>query len=393
MNYTRRNVIKTVSALAGASLLPLTGVAKTSNEHVPDLRSPMSNTHSGGLDELLNLFDFEKKAEELMTKMVWEFVASGAADEITLKWNREAFDKIKIQTHVLNDVSKIDTKMSLLGQQLSYPILIAPSSNHKIMHPEGEVATARGANLGFATYVVSSSTTTPIEEIAKVATQPLWFQLYVGGDKTFVKDLVQKVESHGVKALCLTVDLPVSGVRNRQDRAKFQLPAGLENPYRSNTEKALSYRKSVTWKDIGWLKSITKMPVLLKGILNPADAEKAVQSGASGIIVSNHGGRNLDTVPPTIEVLPYITKQVKKRIPVLMDGGIRRGTDVVKAIASGADAVLVGRPICYGLACSGAEGVAKVLGILKRELEIAMALLGITSIAGINKSLIWKGTD
>ena len=390
MNYTRRNVIKTVSALAGATLLPLTGVAETSDENVPDLRSPMSNTHSGGLDELLNLFDFEKKAEELMTKMVWEFVASGAADEITLKWNREAFDKIKIQTHVLNDVSKIDTKMSLFGQQLSYPILIAPSSNHKIMHPEGEVATARGANLGFATYVVSSSTTTPIEEIAKVATQPLWFQLYVGGDKTFVKDLVQKVESHGVKALCLTVDLPVSGVRNRQDRAKFQLPAGLENPYRSNTEKALSYRKSVTWKDIGWLKSITKMPVLLKGILNPADAEKAVQSGASGIIVSNHGGRNLDTVPPTIEVLPYITKQVKKRIPVLMDGGIRRGTDVVKAIASGADAVLVGRPICYGLACGGAEGVAKVLGILKRELEIAMALLGITSIAGINQSVIWK---
>lgn len=390
MNYTRRNVIKTVSALAGATLLPLTGVAQTSDEHVPDLRSSMPNTHSGGLDELLNLFDFEKKAEELMTKMVWEFVASGAADEITLKWNREAFDKIKIQTHVLNDVSKIDTKMSLFGQQLSYPILIAPSSNHKIMHPEGEVATARGANLGFATYVVSSSTTTPIEEIAKVATQPLWFQLYVGGDKTFVKDLVQKVESHGVKALCLTVDLPVSGVRNRQDRAKFQLPAGLENPYRSNTEKALSYRKSVTWKDIGWLKSITKMPVLLKGILNPADAEKAVQSGASGIIVSNHGGRNLDTVPPTIEVLPYITKQVKKRIPVLMDGGIRRGTDVVKAIASGADAVLVGRPICYGLACGGAEGVAKVLGILKKELEIAMALLGITSIAGINQSVIWK---
>ena len=390
MNYTRRNVIKTVSALAGATLLPLTGVAETSDENVPDLRSPMSNTHSGGLDELLNLFDFEKKAEELMTKMVWEFVASGAADEITLKWNREAFDKIKIQTHVLNDVSEIDTKMSLFGQQLSYPILIAPSSNHKIMHPEGEVATARGANLGFATYVVSSSTTTPIEEIAKVATQPLWFQLYVGGDKTFVKDLVQKVESYGVKALCLTVDLPVSGVRNRQDRAKFQLPAGLENPYRSNTEKALSYRKSVTWKDIGWLKSITKMPVLLKGILNPADAEKAVQSGASGIIVSNHGGRNLDTIPPTIEVLPYITKQVKKRIPVLMDGGIRRGTDVVKAIASGADAVLVGRPICYGLACGGAEGVAKVLGILKKELEIAMALLGITSIAGINQSVIWK---
>ena len=390
MNYTRRNILKTIGAMAGASLLPFTGEGNPAGNHGPGPHHPILNTDPTDLDDLINLFDFEIKAEKLMTKMTYEFVASGVADEITLRWNREVFNKIKIQTNVLNNVSKIDTKVSLFGQETAYPILIAPSSNHKIMHPEGEVATARGAGLALATYVVSSSTTTPIEEIAKAADQPLWFQLYIGGDKIFVKDLVQKVEANGVKALCLTVDLPVSGVRNRQDRAKFQLPAGVENPYRIGTEKALSYRKSVTWKDIEWLKSITKMPILLKGILNPKDAEQSIKSGASGIIVSNHGGRSLDTVPATIEVLPYITRQVKKRIPVLMDGGIRRGTDVVKAIALGADAVLIGRPICYGLACGGAEGVAKVLKILKEELQLAMALIGVTSIAGINQSCIWN---
>ena len=393
MEYTRRNILKTISGIAGVSLLPLSGQTQSIGNDTSNRLNQILTTDPEDLDDLINLFDFELKAEKLMSKMAWEFVVSGVADEITVKWNREAFDKIKIQTNVLKDVSKVDTKVSIFEQEIAYPILIAPTSNHKIIHPDGEIATARRAGLAFATFVVSSSTTTTIEEIARVATQPLWFQLYFGGDKTFVKDLVQKVEEHGVKALCLTVDLPVRGVRNREERVKFQLPPGMENPYRSGTEKALSYRKSVTWKDIEWLKSISKMPILLKGILNPNDAEQAIKSGAAGIIVSNHGGRSLDSVPATIEALPYITRQVKKRIPVLMDGGIRRGTDIVKAIAFGADAVLVGRPVCFGLACGGAQGVAKVLKILKEELQIAMALIGVTSIAGINKSLIWKGTD
>jgi len=394
MKYTRRNILQTITAITGAAILPLESEAKRGPvKHLKNATFlPEGNPED--LDELINLFDFKKKAEGVMSKMAYEYVASGAADENTLKWNREALDKIKMQTHVLNDVSKIDTKVSILGQELAYPILIAPSAFHKIMHPEGEIATARGAGLASTTYVVSSFTTTPIEEIAKVATQPLWFQLYLGHDKTFVKDLIQKVEAQGVKALCVTVDTPVTGARNRQQRVKFKLPPELNAPYMVDT--SISRRQGqplqvpVTWKDIEWLKSFTKIPILLKGILNPDDAEQAVKAGVSGIIVSNHGARNLDTVPATIEVLPYITQKVNQRIPVLVDGGVRRGTDIVKAIALGANGVLIGRPICYGLACGGAEGVAKVLEILQKELQMAMALAGTASIARIDQSFIWK---
>ena len=388
MRYTRRNILQTMGALAGASVFPLSVDGKHSDKNeVKD--SP------DDLKEILNLFDFEKMAEGVMSKMAYEFVASGAADEFTVKWNREALDKIKIQTQVLNDVTKLDTKVSLFGMELPYPILIAPTAFHKLMHPEGEIATARGAGAASAIYVVSSFTTTPIEEIAKVATQPLWFQLYVVDDRTFVKDLVQKVEAQGCRALCVTVDTPVSGSRDRQQRAKFKLPDDLKPPYMIDTSfaskgQALTFKRPLTWKDIEWLRSVTKLPVLLKGILNPEDAEKAIKVGASGIIVSNHSGRNLDTVPATIEVLPHIVKKVNKRIPVLMDGGIRRGTDVLKAIALGANAVLVGKPICFGLACGGSDGVTKVLTILRKEFEFAMALSGRSSIASIDSSLIWN---
>ena len=382
-------MLQAMAAMTGTSILSLDSEAK---HGLIKKEAFVANNNPVDLDDLINLFDFEQRAEGIMSKMAYEYVASGAADENTLKWNREALDKIKMQTHVLNDVSKIDTKVSIFGQELAYPILIAPSAFHKIMHPEGEKATARGAGLASTTYVVSSFTTTPIEEIARVATQPLWFQLYLVHDRTFVKDLVQKVESEGIKALCVTVDTPVAGARNRQERVKFKLPAELNAPYMVNTSAipGQPLQLSVTWKDIEWLRSISKIPILLKGILNPDDAGQAVKAGVSGIIVSNHGARNLDTVPATIEVLPYITRRVNKKIPVLMDGGIRRGTDVVKAIALGANAVLVGRPICYGLACGGAEGVAKVLGILQKELQLAMALTGSASIATIDHSFIWK---
>ena len=374
-----------MGALAATSMLPL-----AANGNPVEMGEPAAD-----LQDILNLFDFEKAAEGSMSKMAYEFVASGAADEFTVKWNREALDKLKIQTQVLNDVSTLDTRVSLLGLELPYPIIIAPTAFHKLMHPEGELATARGAGAASALYCVSSFTTTPIEEIAKVATQPLWFQLYVVDDRTFVRDLVQKVEAQGCRALCVTVDTPVSGVRNRQQKAKFKLPDDLKPPYMIDTAfatkgQALSFKRPLTWKEIEWLESITKLPVLLKGILNPDDAERAIQHGASGIIVSNHSGRNLDTVPATIEVLPHIAQKVNKRIPVLMDGGIRRGTDVLKAIALGANAVLVGKPICFGLACGGADGVAKVMTILRKEFEFAMALSGRPSLAHIDSSLIWK---
>lgn len=382
MDYLRRTLLKSISALAGSSILPLEGQSQPEIDTAESLINAPDD-----LSEMINLFDFEKGAEGKMTKMAYEYVASGAADEFTVRWNRQALDGIKLNPTVLKDVSKLDTRISLFGQELPYPILIAPTAFHRLMHAEGELATARGAGAASATYVVSSFTTTPLEEIAKVATQPLWFQLYVRDDREFTKDLVQKVQSLGCRALCITVDTPVAGVRNRQQRVNFQLPADMNSPYMLGWG---AQRKPVTWADIEWLKSFSKIPVLLKGILNPDDAEYAVQAGVSGIIVSNHSGRNLDTVPATIEVLPAIAERVNKRIPILMDGGIRRGTDVLKAIALGANAVLVGKPICFALAYGGEEGVTKAMNILRTELELAMALTGRATIASIDRSVIWK---
>lgn len=336
---------------------------------------------------IVNIYDFEKLAASKMTHMAYEYVASGAADELAVRWNRQAFDSIKLNPTILTDVSQLDTGISLLGLNLPYPILIAPTAYHKIMHPEGELATARGAGAAEALYVVSSFTTTPLEKIAKEATQPLWFQIYVRDDRDFTKSLIQQAEALGFRALCVTVDTPAAGVRNRQDKANFALPEGINTPHMPG---GLAEKKPFIWKDIEWIKSFTKMPVLLKGILNPDDAEKAIEAGVAGIIVSNHGGRNLDTVPATIEALPRIAAKINKRVPILMDGGIRRGTDVLKAIALGANAVLVGKPICFGLACGGAEGVTKVLEILQNEFELAMMLTGKASIAEINSSVIWK---
>jgi 4-hydroxymandelate oxidase len=382
MEPTRRDLLKTISALAGGAILPFAAQGQAGI----DLLN-LQNGDPEDLSEFINLFDFEKKAEAKMTRMAYEYVASGAADEFTVRWNRQALDTIKLNPTVLTDITKLDTSVSLFGQKLAYPILVAPTAFHKIMHTEGELATARGAGAASATYVVSSFTTTPIEQLAKVATGPLWFQLYVRDDRNFTKDLVQKVEANGCRALCITVDTPVAGARNRQDRVNFRLPDDVHAPYMVSPGPQ---KLPLTWKEIEWLISFAKIPVLVKGILNPDDAEKAIQSGVSGIIVSNHSGRNLDTVPATIEALPRIVARINKRVPVLMDGGIRRGTDVLKALAMGANAVLVGKPICFGLACGGAEGVSKVLNILRKEFELAMALTGRATIADIDASVIWK---
>lgn len=382
MKPTRRTLLQSKTALTGSALLATEGQAASDGHTDGSLYSDPVD-----LSDVVNLFDFEKMAESKMSKMAYEYVASGAADEFTVRWNRQALDTIRLNPTVLTDVTKLDTSTTLFGHRLPYPILVAPTAYHRIMHPEGELATARGAGAASTIYVVSFFTTTPIEEIAKVATQPLWFQLYVRDDRAFTKDVVQWAEAQGCQALCVTVDTPVLGARNRQERVKFNIPDGITVP---NAVSLEPQKLPLTWKDIDWLRSFAKVPVLLKGILNPNDAEKAVQAGVSGIIVSNHSGRNLDTVPATIDALPRIAEQVNKRVPLLMDGGIRRGTDVLKAIALGADAVLVGKPICFGLACGGADGVTKVLSILKNEFDMAMALTGRSSLASLDPSVLWK---
>jgi 4-hydroxymandelate oxidase len=319
--------------------------------------------------------------------MLYEFVASGAADELTLRWNRESYDKIRLRPRVLIDVSKLDTRVNLFGQELPFPILLAPTAYHRLYHAEGELATARGAGAANATYVVSSYTTTPIEEIAKSATKPLWFQLYIQPDRGFTKDVVQRAEAAGCRALCVTVDLPVVGIRNRTQRVGFKLPPGIKAPYLMSSKTLTGV--PITWKDIEWIRSFAKIPVLLKGILNSDDAEIGIKSGASGILVSNHGARDLDTTPATIDALPHVVEKVAGRVPVLVDGGIRRGTDVLKALALGANAVLIGRPYCFGLGVAGAEGVSQVVNILRSEFETAMALTGRPTIKSIDRSVLW----
>jgi len=351
------------------------------------------------LDELVSLLDFEAAAQRRISHMVWEYY-SGVADEITLRWNREAYDRLRLRPRVLVDVSKIDTGTRLFGQELAHPILLAPAADHRMIHPDGEAATARGAGSTNTIFVLSSFTNTCVEDVARDASAPLWFQLYVQRDREFTRDIVQRAAAAGCRALCVTVDTPTFGARNRQARAKYELAPGLTRPHlprpgnRSSAAGSQVFpdwtEPALTWRDIGWLRSIVKIPVLLKGVLNPDDAERAVQEGVAGIIVSNHGARNLDTVPATADALPCVTEKVAGRIPVLVDGGIRRGTDVVKALALGASAVLIARPYLYGLAVAGERGVQRVVEILRNELEMAMGLLGRPTIKGIDGSVLWR---
>jgi 4-hydroxymandelate oxidase len=359
--------------------------------------------------ELACLSDFEEMAKTKIPHMAWEFFNGAVADEITMRWNKEAYQKIRLKPRILVDVSKLDTRVTLFGQEHPFPILLAPTAYHKLAHPEGELATARGAGAANATLIVSTVATTSIEDIAGVAKSPLWFQLYTQADKGFTKSLVERAEATGCRAICLTVDTPISGARNREQRAGFKLAPNMERPnlrgLKINGEDAATSAEGhnpsgggifsavlnprMTWKDVEWLQSFMKVPLLLKGVLNPDDADHAVKAGVSGIMVSNHGARNLDTVPATVDALPLVVERVAGRVPVIVDGGVRRGTDVLKALALGATAVMIGRPYVYGLGVAGGDGVAAVVNILRKEFEMAMALTGRPTIKSIDRSVLW----
>lgn len=388
---SRRSLLQSVATATAATLVPDVFAPKGA-------LSQSIAARACGVEprDLLSLPEFEEHARRCMTSMTYEFVASGAADENTLRWNRDAYDRIRLRPRVLQDIASVDTTISLLGRTLEFPILLAPTAYQRAIHPEGEIATAKGAGAAGATWVVSTATTTTLEEIARAATAPLWFQLYVQPDRAITKDLVQRAESVGCQALCLTVDTPVQGARNRQARARFALPAGVTAPYMTQLgvgERAITDARRgvvVTWKDVEWLQSVARVPLLLKGILTAEDADRGVAAGVSGIIVSNHGARNLDSLPATIDALPEVAERIGGRIPVLVDGGIRRGTDVLKAVALGAAAVLIGRPYCYGLAVGGAVGVQRVIDILRTELQMAMQLMGRRSLKEIDRSALWS---
>lgn len=405
MPITRREALLSAAALAAAGAVP--PASETQASLAPQGKVAGQPSPASDPAEPACLTDFEPLARERMSHMAWEYVNGGVADEITVRWNREALDRIRLQPNILVDVSKLDTRVRIFDQEMPFPIVLAPTSAHRVVHPEGEIATARGAGAAGATMAVSTLATTSIGDVGAAATGPLWFQLYVQNDRAFTHDLVQRAEAAGCRALCLTVDLPVPGARNRETRAKFELPPGTEYPNLKGLK--LSSARShlpgeggvysallspnVTWKEVDWLRSFAKVPLLLKGVLNPGDADLAVKAGVSGLIVSNHGGRNLDTLPATAEALPRVTEKVAGRVPVLMDGGVRRGTDVLKALALGARAVLIGRPYLYGLAVAGADGVSRVVNILRAEFEMAMALTGRATVASIDRSVLWPASS
>lgn len=333
----------------------------------------------------------------------YEYVAGGAGSDLTVADNRAAFNRIRLSPRVCIDVTKIDTGLKLFGRDYEYPILLAPAGYHKLVHPDGELETVAGANLAETTLVAAGFATVTIEQMAAVAKRPLWFQLYVQSDRGFTTELINRAISAGCEAIVITVDVPINGPRDRELRAGFTLPPGVERANLSGLGAAVSagahrpvgrniysatHGADVTWKDIDWLRAKWPVKLLLKGVLHCDDAELAVKVGCDGIIVSNHGGRSLDTVPASIDALPAIAAEVAGRVPVLLDGGVRRGIDVFKALARGASAILIGRPYLYGLAVGGATGVSRVVEILRTEFEMTMGLIGCTSLEQITSRFL-----
>ena len=352
----------------------------------------------------VNLEEFEKVAREKLSREAYDYFAGGANDEITLRANRASYADIVLHYPVLRDVSSRDTSVEVLGERIAFPVMVAPTAFHRLACAEGECATARAAARAGTIMVLSTLATTVIEDVAAAAAGPKWFQLYIYKDRGATADLIRRAESAGCRALVLTVDAQVWGLREADVRNNFKLPDGLTVANLTEHAKdmfpagipgsglaayvAQMLDPALSWRDFGWLREQTKLPILLKGIVRADDAERAVEHGAAGVIVSNHGGRQLDTAPATVEVLPRVVDAVAGKIPVLVDGGIRRGTDVIKALALGAQAALIGRPILWGLAADGENGAFRVLEMLKAEFDLAMALCGARRITEIDKSLL-----
>ena len=353
------------------------------------------------------LADHEALARQHLNDNAWAYFSGGAADEITLRANRTAWDTLVLQPRVLRPLAGGHTRTTLLGRTLEHPILLAPMAFQHLAHPDGEHASAFAAAALGAGLVLSTQASTPLEDVAQrfladPAHGPLWFQLYLQHDRGFTRELVQRAEAAGYEALVLTVDAPTHGARDRERRALFHLPAGISAVNLAGLalppsaplqpgESALFDRllhHTPTWDDVQWLQSTTRLPVLLKGVLHPDDARQAAALGVAALVVSNHGGRTLDTAPATAHALAHIADAVQGALPLLVDGGIRRGTDVLKALALGASAVLIGRPALWGLAHAGAMGVAHVLRLLRDELEIAMALTGCATLAQATPALL-----
>ncbi len=340
----------------------------------------------------LRLDEYEDLARRHLTADVFDYYAGGACDELTLRDNREAFERLRLVGRLLRDVSVRSLATTVLGTEISMPVMIAPVALQRLAFDDGELATARAAAKAATLMILSTLSSVSIEDVAASTRAPLWFQLYIYKDKGLTRELVRRAEEAGCRALVLTVDAQVCGKREREMRHRFQLPRGITMANlegaghgtlpNENSGSGLAahvnslFDPALDWNDVAWLIGQTRLPIVLKGVLHPDDARLAVAHGASALFVSNHGGRQLDTAPATLDVLESVVEAVDGRAEVYLDGGVRRGTDVVKALALGARAVAVGRPVVWGLAAAGARGVGGVLEILREELDVALALCG-----------------
>jgi 4-hydroxymandelate oxidase len=356
------------------------------------------------MTEPVSLLEYEARAREVLPRAAFDYFASGAGCEVTVRENRSAFDALRLRPRVLVPVGTRDQSITLFGRRLPSPVVVAPMAFQKLAHPDGELATARACATAGAVLVASTVATVGLEEIAAASPTPKWFQLYVFKDRGVTRSLVERAEAAGYEAIQVTADVPVMGRREADVRNCFSLPEGLTV---KNLEAAghgclasdgvesgpalytrYLFDADLSWRDIEWLRSITKLPVLVKGVLRGDDADRAISHGAAGVVVSNHGGRQLDTVVPTIRALPEVVDAVAGRGVVSVDGGIRRGIDIIKALALGANAVQVGRPVIWGLAVGGEGGARHVLTLLRDELDNAMALCGCPTIEHVTRDLI-----
>ncbi len=365
--------------------------------------APRRGENGAAMELLLNIADVEAAARRKMPRASFDYYAGGAEDEQTLTRNRAAMERWVLLHRVLVDVSNLDLATTFLDAPVTMPIALAPTAFHRLAHADGERATARAAGSAGVVMTASTIASTPLEGIAESGTGPLWFQLYVYKDRELARDLVERAERAGYRALMLTVDTPILGRRERDFRNGFTLPAGVtmanfdaygDQFKRWNLPGGMAARvhdlmdQSLTWDAVAWLRSITRLPIILKGIVRADDARRALDAGVDAIVVSNHGGRQMDGGEATILALPDVVEAVAGRVEVYVDGGFQRGSHVLKALALGARGVLIGRPYLWGLAAGGEAGVARVLTILRGELSMAMALAGTPRLSDIDRSLV-----
>lgn len=392
MKHTRRRAFEKFAAfLAASPLARPQQEPRYDPEHIPTL------------DDIVNIYEFEPVCRHRIPKQNYDFISGGVDSEWTLRRNRSGFERITFRPRMLVDTWNMDLSTTLFGEKIAIPIFPAPTAAHQLAHPQGEMATARAAAASGTLICLSSNSSIPFDRVAKASTGPKWWQLYAREDEESSIERCLRAVDEGYKAIAFTVDGPYNSHRERllRDRPLTQStmpgvstgtrrkrPAGEPAEERHSYGFQTQLVARLDWRFLDKLLNAVKVPVLVKGILTPEDAELCVKHGAGGIVVSNHGGRYLDYAPSTIEVLPEIVQAVNRKFPIVIDSGFRRGTDVLKALAIGANAVMVGRPILWGLGAYGEAGATRVLRLLRDELGIAMGLCGKPNIASLDPSVV-----